>query len=69
MKFALGPKVVSPFVFARGLASYMMAERATPLPFSPEKVEKAREAINILSSLSLPGSSPFPLFQEKREAE
>ena len=34
-KFALGPKVVSPFVFARGLASYMMAERATPLPFSP----------------------------------
>ena len=35
----------------------MMAERATPLPFSSEKVEKAREAINILSSLSLPGSS------------
>ena len=52
VKFALGPKVVSPFVFACGLASYMMAERATPLPFSPEKVEKAREAINILSRSS-----------------
>ena len=45
-------KVVSLFVFACGVASYMMAERATPLPFSPEKVEKARKAINILSRSS-----------------
>ena len=34
-----------------------MAEKAKSVPLSPENVAKAREAINILSSLSLPGPS------------